>query len=182
MEINFIQKIDLTKVASWTELTYDKIYILLIDLGIPPENLVLLPFKEIKIKIEESLGNSKKELDIEEEFGIKLVVEKVQKEIQRRNAEQQIELFTLSEKISDFKIEHYNKSGNNIPKQWSRNGMVQENQAYFYVQRKKLIQDISLKLNKPNEIVFFVYCGPRSSGKTSSMYSLPPPMNGINIK
>jgi hypothetical protein len=72
------------------------------------------------------------------------------------------------------KIQKYEKN-------WCRNGTVVKDQSYFYVERTNLIKEFCSKLNKPNEMVFYVYCGPRASGKSSFTKTLLPPENGINI-
>jgi ATPase subunit of ABC transporter with duplicated ATPase domains len=66
-------------------------------------------------------------------------------------------------------------------KVWSRNGLVAAHQNYFYIKREKIMQDFSKKLLRPNEMTFYVYYGPRSSGKSSLMKTLEPPENGIAI-
>ena len=43
------------------------------------------------------------------------------------------------------------------------------------------MQDFSQKLNRLNEMTFYVYYGPRSSGKSSLIRTLEPPENGITI-
>jgi hypothetical protein len=80
----------------------------------------------------------------------------------------------------DFQRPQIQKYEKNI-KNWSRNGTVLKDQSYFYVERTNLINEFYSKLNKPNEMVFFVYCGPRASGKSSFTKTLLPPKNGINI-
>jgi hypothetical protein len=52
-------------------------------------------------------------------------------------------------------------------------------QAYFYVKRQMLVDEFSIKLNIPNEIAFYILYGPRSSGKSSFVKTLPPPQGGI---
>jgi hypothetical protein len=64
---------------------------------------------------------------------------------------------------------------------WSRNGLVVENQNYFYVKREKIMQEFYKQLIRPNEMIFYVYHGPRASGKSSLMKTLDPPPNGITI-
>jgi hypothetical protein len=66
-------------------------------------------------------------------------------------------------------------------KYWSRNGLVVENQNYFYVKREKIMQEFYKQLIRPNEMIFYVYHGPRASGKSSLMKTLDPPPNGITI-
>jgi hypothetical protein len=80
----------------------------------------------------------------------------------------------------DFQKQQIRKYEKNL-KNWSRNGTVVKDQSYFYVERTNLIKEFYSKLNKPNEMVFYVYCGPRASGKSSFTKSLLPPENGINI-
>jgi len=65
-----------------------------------------------------------------------------------------------------------------LTKNWSRNGAVMAGQNYFFVKRTKVVLEFNAKLNRPNEMPFYVYYGPRSSGKTSLMMSLLPPTNG----
>jgi hypothetical protein len=66
-------------------------------------------------------------------------------------------------------------------KNWSRNGLVTEDQNYYYVKRDKIMHEIYKQLILPNEMFFYVYYGPTASGKSSLMKTLDPPPNGITI-